>query len=140
MKLTRTLKRFISLAMIGVQFFAQMAMAAYVCPMQTGTTSGQQRVAANPMPAIADMIGCEGMDKAAMDTDSPSLCHACCHSAEQSDQTFKVKMPVATLSSLSFVVLPATPLALLGRVVPTSLTQSVAASPPLSVLYCCFRI
>jgi len=140
MKLTRTLKRYISLAMVGVLFFAQMALAAYVCPVQTGSTSGQHQVAANPMPAMADMPGCEGLGKVTMDADSPSLCHASCHSTEQSDQTSTVKLPVATLSSLPFVVLPATPVALLGRAAPTRPSQSVSASPPLSILYCCFRI
>jgi hypothetical protein len=134
MKLTRTLKRLISLAMIGMLFFAQMSMAAYVCPAQAGS-----------MPAMENMLGCEGMQMAgmgpaAMDMDSPSLCHASCNSGEQSAQTFTVHLPVATLSSLPFVVLPAPPVALLSRAVPASPSQSVAASPPLSVLYCCFRI
>jgi len=134
MKLTRILKRLISLAMIGMLFFAQMSMAAYVCPVQTAA-----------MPAMANMLSCEGMqragmDSATMDMDSPNLCHASCQSAEQSAQTSTVNVPVVTLSSLPFVVLPAPPVALLSRAVPASPSQSVAASPPLSVLYCCFRI
>ena len=143
MKLTRTLKRLISLSMIGMLFFAQMATAAYVCPLQAGTTSSQLQVAVSLLPAVtamADMPGCEGMETAAMDTDSPGLCHAYCHSAAQSDQTPTVKLPVVTFSSLPFMVLPATPMALLGPATPARPQQRVGTSPPLSVLYCCFRI
>jgi hypothetical protein len=149
MKLTRTLKRCISFAMIGVLFFAQMTMAAYVCPVQTGALSmqaetlaaaGPDQHATDQMPAMADMPGCESMDKVTMDADSPSLCHASCNTAGQSNQTPTLKLPVAVLHSLPFVMSPTTPVTLPGRTVPASPTQSVVASTPLSVLYCCFRI
>lgn len=151
MKFTRTLTRFISFAMIGALFFAQMAVAAYVCPAQTGALFmqaqtlgaadiGLHKATGSPMPAMVDMPDCQNMDKTAMDADLPTLCHASCHSAEQRDQPSTVKLPVATLSSLPFVVLPATPMALLGREVSARPMQLVAASAPLAVLYCCFRI
>ncbi len=138
MKLTRTLTRFISFTMVGVLFYAQMAVAAYVCPAQAGALTMQ--TTGSPMPARADMPDCQNMDTAAMDDDAPSLCHASCHAAEQRDQPSTVKLPVATHSSLPFVVLPATPMALLGREVSARPMQLAAASPPLAVLYCCFRI
>lgn len=143
MKLTRTFKRCISIALVGVLFFAQMAVAAYVCPVQSGATTGQQQVAANPMPAMSDMAGCDGMDGmdgVSMDSDSPSLCHASCSNAGQSDRTPTLKLPVVTLHSVPFVVLPAAPMVLQDLAVSAYPTQSVTASPPLSVLYCCLRI
>ncbi len=140
MNLARTSKRLISLAMIGLLFFAQMAMAAYVCPQQSGADMGQQVVASSPQPAMGDMFGCNAMDDVTMDADSPSLCHASCSTAGQSERTPTVKVPVVTLHSVPFVVLPAAPDARLDRDVSVSPTQWVPAYPPLSVLYCCFRI
>lgn len=135
MRLTQTLKRLISIAMVGALLFAQMALAAYVCPMQSAVLTSSVTT-----PAMAEMPYCDGMDGASMDTDSPGLCHASCHVAGQSDHTSTVKLPVTTLCSLPFVALSATPVAPLGRAMSASPAQLVAASPPLSVLYCCFRI
>jgi len=131
MKFTRTLKRLISLAMVGVLFFAQMAMATYVCPVQTEALA---------MQATVDMPDCGAMGAVAMDADSPGLCHASCNTAGQSDQTPTLKLPVVALQSLPFVVFPATPVALVGRAVAGSPTPPISASPPLSILHCCFRI
>ena len=140
MKLSRTLKRWISLALVGLVFFAQMATAAYVCPQQSGVQLGQQQAVSNPTPGMADMLGCNGVDAAAMDAEAPGLCHASCSAADQSERTPTPKMPVATLHSVPFVVLPTVPVAMSQRAVLAPPTQSVPASPPLSVLYCCFRI
>lgn len=126
--------------MVGLAFFAQMATAAYVCPQQSGIQLGQQQAAPNPSSDMAEMPDCNGVDAVAMDADYPSLCHTSCSAADQSERTASLKMPAATLLHASFVVLPAAPAALSLRGVLASPTQPVPASPPLAVLYCCFRI
>ena len=143
MLFTRSLKRIISVALLGVLLSAQMAVAAYICPAQMAqmaqmgqTSEMAQTASAMPTP----MPGCDmGSDGAAMDPDAPGLCHATCYAAGQSDQTHPLKLPVATLHSLPFVLM-LSPLAEPGRTLPARPLWSVAAAPPLSVLYCCFRI
>lgn len=149
MTFSRRLKRYLSLSLVSVLFFAQMAVAAYVCPVQTGAFSfpaaalavpDDGQLPTQPGSAIAVVPDCQGMNRAAMDADSPSLCHASCNSAGQSDQTSTVKLPTVTFSSLPFVWVPTLPVAGQAPVVPVSTLRSVAAPRPLSVLYCCFRI
>ena len=154
MKFSRLLKRCISVAMIGVLFFAQMAVAAYVCPLQTealsltlpgvaqaGSRESQRSPEQQqPIRTAGDMPNCPGMNCAVMDADSPGLCHASCNSAGQSDQTLTVKLPVISFSNLPFVLVPALPVAGQGPVAPVRPSGPIATSRPLSVLYCCFRI
>ena len=140
MMFTRSLKRIISVALLGVLLSAQMAVAAYVCPAQMAQMGRTSEMPQTASGLSTTMPGCDmGSDGAAMDPDAPGLCHATCYAAGQSDQTPTLKLPVATLHSLPFVLM-LSPLAEPGRTLPVRPLWSVAAAPPLSVLYCCFRI
>ena len=130
MKLSQLVRRAISAALVGVLIFAQMAMSAYACPIQSGATTAMQ----------SRMLESDSTSPMAMSIDAPSLCAAHCHAEEQTDQTHAVKLPVQFLGAFQWVVIIApTPTATPVRLLATRYLWA-SASPPLSVLHCCFRI
>ncbi|HQR10928.1 MAG TPA: hypothetical protein PLW68_06310 [Casimicrobiaceae bacterium] len=116
--------------------FAQGAVAAYACPSLTA--KGVPYSASQPVPMQVD---CNHMGKAAaMDVNTPNLCLAHCQNGQQiSDPSESPTMPPIIASIL--VVALADPAAL-GTAGRTYVYERItaAASPPHTVLHCCFRI
>ena len=143
MHLPRTLKHWIRYALLGVLVFAQMAMAAHGCGMQRGAVGSPASVVGSQRPdthaamaTMAQMPCCAGMEEMAMD--AASLCYASCHTPDQNDQTPPIQLPVLAFNSQPLLLPVLRPQA--QRVVSWQLPSAVAAAPPLSILYCCFRI
>lgn len=86
-------------------------------------------------PQVADCAGMAGP----MDPQFANLCAEHCHHGQQSDQVATLTVPAALLTALYI-----TPLAPEPVVAPhpaaAGMSALVAASPPHTVLHCCFRI
>ena len=149
MLMTRSLKRFVCRLLIGGLVFAQMAIAAYACPALSGAPQSLSMAAmgtsvaaitmspdASAMPTEdAAMTGCEQIDDSV-----PNLCAEHCRFGQQSaDHTPVPTVPAALLTTLYTLPVQPEPL---GHVrTPADMEfQRVAASPPLAILHCCFRI
>ncbi|WP_228892575.1 hypothetical protein [Pseudoduganella aquatica] len=131
MKLSRPTRLIAAIIMLFSLLFAQLAVAAYACPVLIG----QQAPEAVSMP---DMPGCTDMS---MDKSSPSLCAAHCDAGHQSADTSSTPAVQAFVPCELELVLPriersAPALAFSRESVP--LTR--ATSPPLAIQHCCFRI
>ena len=134
-------------ALIGVLLFAQLAVAAYACPALlpaarlqapiestavTAVTDGNPASAALPVQQAMDCSDMAGP----MDTQFANLCAEHCHHGQQSDQAATLNVPAALLTALY-----ATPLAAEPSPRPAAEPSALAAaSPPLAILHCCFRI
>ena len=132
MNLPKPVRRVISALMLASFLFAQLATAAYACPMQSvkGVTVENQMTDCNELSS----------SNMAMDSDAPSLCAAHCQAESQSDQTYTVKLTPPLLAILHRVV-TAQDMPTAARVLHQSTRHLLAsASPPLTVLNCCFRI
>lgn len=143
--MTRSIFQKVTHALIGVVLLAQLAVSAYACPglaragvMQEsattvphGDSNGATAASSEAMP-----IDCASM-AGPMDPEFANLCAEHCHYGQQSDQTATLTVPAAFL-----IALYSTPLASEPAVARRSDTTSAvaAASPPLAILYCCFRI
>jgi hypothetical protein len=117
--------RVIAIAIFAL-LFAQLSLAAYVCPM--AATGGAGTMAPS---------GCASMSR--QDQTSPNLCAGHCQYGEQGDQPRTPTAPAVSLISL--YVLPLT----LALTVPIrhQLEASgllAAPPPPHTILHCCFRI
>ncbi len=130
--MTGVTKRFVCRLLLGVLLFTQGVLAAYACPGWTGDPD--QSLAA--MPANCDQMG----SKTAMDADTPNLCLAHCLSGQQSNDHPHAPTVQAVMISVLTIELPdlkaqaASGRAAIVEPVP------VAASPPHTILHCCFRI
>lgn len=139
-RLTRSIARMLAFVLLA----SQLAISAYACP----ALAGAPRVAAATLDATAEeaaaesapapMPGCSGM-AAALDPDSANLCAEHCKLGQQSHDVPNVAVPIPVLTalyalSLSPVLAPA------PRPAAARLDALVAASPPLAVLHCVYRI
>lgn len=128
----RTLLRGLSGWLITTMLFAQIAVAAYVCP-QTQVGTGAH--ATMPCADMADMA-------AAPDVDQPVLCHQHCQ-PDLSQQAADLGLATATavVALLLFVLSPTAVTPVGGR---TWLMRwrhrDRAPPPPHSILHCCHRI
>ncbi len=151
----RRVKRSVCRLLIGVLLFAQMAIAAYACPQlasagfsepsamltmrSKGSPAGSDTVMARSETAtpVADMAtGCPEMGQA--DPENPNLCVEHVRFGQQSDQTQTPTVPAVLLSNLYTLPLLPEPT---GPTRPASASASLlaAASPPHTILHCCFR-
>jgi hypothetical protein len=138
----RNLNRFVARLLIGVLVFAQVAVAAYACPvMSTGSVSGEPGHAALMGQGAASAMGVDGMPGGSrLDPLQPNLCAAHCQTGQQNaDGKPAPTVPPALLASL-YPVVPAAP-----RAQPALARAAVddpppAARLPLAILHCCFRI
>lgn len=150
--MTRHLKQWICRLLVGVFLFAQMAVASYACPQFS--TAGLSQVSASAMASedvASDMSAAESADSPAMDMaaccdgmdqpdpDNPNLCAEHAHFGQQSDQTQIPTLPAIVLASL-YVVSTVPELNLPTRPAAASAGFPAAASPPHTILHCCFRI
>ena len=149
MDLTRAIRKSISLMLLGVLLFAQLAVASYACPRlmvsaaEVGgkagmamavTASSEASVAAIPasMPP-----GCDQMDP-----EAANLCAEHCRFGHQSVDTAPAPIAHVAIPTLLYP-LPLEPQQLLGsgRAFPALDASLVAAlSPPHAILHCVFRI
>ena len=132
-------------ALIAVLLFAQLALAAYACPAMSPAASieapTEAPMATDGNPAGAALPGQQATDCAGMagpmDAQFANLCAEHCHPGQQSDQAATLNVPVALLKALYTTRLVAEPSPSPAAAEPSAL---VAASPPLAILHCCFRI
>lgn len=142
--MTRSFLRSISPLLIGVVLLAQMAISAYACPglasaktqMASPVTAGQSGMSDDA--AAQTMANCDGM-AAGMDPSFANLCAEHCHQGQQSDQAATLSVPAVLLSALYVTPLAPEPAAA-PRPAADAASALVAASPPHTILHCCFRI
>ncbi|NRF71200.1 hypothetical protein HLB44_29825 [Aquincola sp. S2] len=144
MSMTRSLNRSIARLLACVLLLAQLAVSAYACP-NLATMSA--RVAMTDVGGVADdagiqsgssaMPGCMGMG--ALDQESANLCAEHCKLGQQSHEVPAVSVPLPLLTALYAV--PLTPIeGPPSRPAAARIDALVAASPPLAVLLCVYRI
>ena len=147
--MTRQFLRTVCRALIGVVLFAQLAVSAYACPGLSFAASMKMQMAATAAPdggstdaamAMADrqVPNCEDM-AGPMDSEFANLCAEHCHRGQQSDQAFTLTVPAALLNALYLTPLAPEPV-VAPRPAANATSARVAASAPLAILHCCFRI
>ena len=128
-------RRFVSQLLIGTILFAQIAVAAYACPVLAKWSAASDPISSSSVAKPGD---CDQMDDM-MDATSPNLCSAHCHNHEQSaDHAAAPALPPALFVALYWLVAPA----ITEPLIQTSEANvlHVALSPPHAILHCCFRI
>ena len=130
--MTRHFLRMVCRALIGVVLLAQLTVSAYACP-------GLSPDAVTAATAMQSMANCDDMAAGQMDPEFAALCAAHCHQGQQSDQAATLTVPAVLLTALY-----RTPSASEPGVAPRQAADAagalVAASPPHTILHCCFRI
>jgi hypothetical protein len=134
-------------ALVGVLLLAQLTIAAYACPGLASALQGDvpsadgaanHAATATSSAAMIASPSCDDM-AGAMDPESANLCAEHCKYGQQGSQASTVAVPVALLA-----VLYATPLvpetAPPPRPAAATMSALVAASPPLAILHCVYRI
>ena len=147
--MTRSFLRSVCRALIGVVLLAQMAVSAYACPgLATGAVMNMPT--ASPAPtrneasqdiattAMEQAIDCAGM-AGSMDPEFANLCAEHCHHGQQSDQAATLTVPAVLLTALYITPLASEPF-VVPRPAAAATSALAAASPPLAILHCCFRI
>lgn len=128
----RTLLRWLSGGLVTAILFAQVAVAAYVCPPMQPNTGAHAGMPCVDMAAMA----------ATSDVDQPALCHQHCQpdpSQQAADQGVSVATPMVAL--LLFVLIPTAVTSAGGFVGLTRWRRrDHAPPPPHSILHCCHRI
>ncbi len=143
--MTRQFLRTICRALIGVVMLTQMAIAAYACPgvarsaamavqMQMASVTASDADAADASPAM----DCEGMT-GPMDPDFANLCAEHCHHGQQSDQASTLTLPAVLLTAL-YATSPAPVHGGVPRNVVERARDRVEATPPHTLVHCCWRI
>lgn len=146
--MTRRFLRTVCRALIGVVLLAQMAISAYACPGLSAGAATMPVHAADSMDANVDKalqahagqqtVNCEDM-MGAMDPSFANLCAEHCHQGQQSDHAATLTVPAALLTAL-YVTPPAPRAPIAPRPAADATSALAAASPPLAILHCCFRI
>jgi hypothetical protein len=146
---TRQFLRKICRALIGVVLFAQLAVSAYACPRSSSAAGMKMQMAAAAAPdagatdaavstADRQAPNCEDM-AGSMDPEFANLCAEHCHQGQQSDHSATLTVPAALLNALYVIALAPEP-AVAPRPAADATSALVAASPPHTILHCCFRI
>lgn len=145
--MTRHFLRVVCRALIGVVLFAQLAVAAYACPGRSSAASmnatTEATAASDGASADATVVGQPAMDcesmAGPMDPAFANLCAEHCHHGQQSDQAATLTVPMALLTALYITPLAPEPF-VAPRPGAAATSALAAASPPLAILHCCFRI
>jgi hypothetical protein len=146
---TRRFLKGVCRALVGVVLFAQLAVSAYACPGLSSAVTMQAHMAAAASPGIDSAgaamaasgqppINCEDMG-GPIDPDFANLCAKHCHQDQQSDHAARLTVPAALLAAL-YITTPAPEPAVAPRPAADTTSALAAASPPLAILHCCFRI
>lgn len=139
--MTRGFLRSVCRALIGVVLLAQMTVAAYACPgLASGSKMNGVMDSATPTDAAIDQqaADCAGM-AGPIDPELANLCAEHCRHGQQSDRAATLTVPAALLSPL-YMAAPAPAPALAPRPAADTVSARTAASPPLAIRHCCFRI
>ena len=137
--MTRHWLRMISRALIGVFLLAQLTVSAYACPGLTSAGLMQMSSTASADVAMQPMANCDDMAAGQMDTEFATLCAAHCHQGQQSDQAATLTVPAMLLTALYLTAFATEPI-VESRPAAATTSALVAASPPHTILHCCFRI
>lgn len=134
--MSRFFSRSVARLLLATLLIAQGAVAAYACPALKGAMEVAAQSRTTTMPADCVEMG----RTASMDLDMPNLCLAHCQSEQQVNDHPHAPAVPAVMASVLIVALPDSKvLASSGRAVPFERVP-VAASPPHTILHCCFRI
>ena len=127
--MTRIWRKIIAALGLGAVLFAQLAVAAYACPIR-----GDGKDAMAKVVAPAAVAPCHDIDQ-----ERPNLCKQHCEQASQSvDTAVPVAIDAPALPFIAVVVLTDIHLPI-KAIVQGDLLGSVA-EPPLSIRNCCLRI
>ena len=126
--MNRLSRKLFSLLAIGALLFAQLAVAAYACPMQF----------AGADEAASMDAACE-KNASQRDADSPALCQQHCENGPQNVND-SPQVPVFFAVETGRVVAPSMATMLPIRTSATPAFLSHATSPPHTIRNCCFRI
>lgn len=155
--MTRALRLLVARWMVLVMVLTQVAVSAYACPSlsrtglpghlpQTSSASVSDDGMGMPNTQTSTAIDvsqgatldCSSM-QGRLDAAAPNLCHACCHHDQQTDHASSLVAPAVILNSL--YAIPAAVLAPIpARFDAQSSSDLAAATPPRTVLHCCWRI
>jgi hypothetical protein len=123
------------IALVSV-LFAQLAVAAYICPAKEIGRAFEMAEAAKVMQAMAEVANCDGLDQ-----ELPNLCQEHTKAGDQSLDKPSVPDMAAfspdVLAAALYFITPASPPPL-TRTNTSSLANSTA--PPIAIRHCCFRI
>ena len=155
--MTCGLRRLVARWMILVMVLTQVAVSAYACPgLAQMALSDQQssasaatvvhgpmampkaRAAVASEPTRGPMLDCDSM-QGKLDAAAPNLCHACCHHDQQTDHASSLVAPAVILNSL-YAVPAAVSVPIPVRFDAQTSSDLAAATPPRTVLHCCWRI
>jgi len=140
--MTYRVMRLIRKFLAGALLFSQLAVATYACP-QLKSALEQGAEAAKASVPMRDMPGCDQMIQNAdsgLDQDNPALCLEHCRYGQQ--VTSHAETPSAQPATFTGFITVAPALPLLASTGNASRVERIApaASPPFSILHCCFRI
>ena len=132
MELRRAIRKSISLVLMGVLLFAQLAVASYSCPR----LGGMDPVSMPELMAVGMAPGCDQLDP-----EAANLCAEHCHQGQQSADTAASPAVSAAIPTLLYLI-PTEPQHLpgSGRSTP-AVGDSVGAAPepPHAILHCVLR-
>lgn len=134
--LTRGFLRTLCRTLIGVVLFAQLAIAAYACPGMSSAAAGTMQMSS--IDESQQAVDCAGM-AGPMDSSFANLCAEHCRHGQQSDHAPTLNVPAAVLTALYITPLAPEPF-VASRPAADATSALAAASPPLAILHCCFRI
>ena len=136
MDLTRAIRKSISLMLLGVLLFAQLAVASYACPRLGGMDPASMSASMPELMSVGMAPGCDQLDPSAA-----NLCAEHCHQGQQSADTAASPAVGAAIPTLLYLIptelqhLPGS-----GRSAPAVVDSVVAApEPPHAILHCVFR-
>jgi len=135
--MTGVTSRFVCRLLLGALLFMQGAVAAYACPALSSALD--QLPTANQlaaMPTDCEQIG----QMTAMDVVTPNLCLAHCQPSQQSNDHPQAPTVQPVVIGLVVVAFPKPKLQASSERVAALEHVPVAASPPHSILHCCFRL
>ena len=136
MELSRAIRKSISLVLMGVLLFAQLAVASYSCPRLGGMDPASMSVSVPELMSVGMAPGCDQLDP-----EAANLCAEHCHQGQQSADTAASPAVSAAIPTLLYLI-PTEPQHLpgSGRSAPAVGDSVVAApEPPHAILHCVFR-
>lgn len=154
--MTRAFRRSVCRVMIGVLLFAQFAVAAHACENLASSVPGSRgaatsaaldsdsaAAAATDAAAVeANEVGASPRDDMAgpLDPTSANICAEHCRYGHQTFDPGQLPSPSPALFAVLYVV-PALAPAESAQLMPAEMRGAPsAASPPHTILHCCFRI
>lgn len=124
----RICRKVTSLLAVVALLCTQLAVSAYACPMLTQTDGEQSMATSVSVPSAVEA-----------DVDQPGLCQKHCENGQQNVNDSGTGLASVTPAPAFVIALPTLqPSPVLGTAVFSSLLH--AASPPIHIRNCCFRI